>query len=285
MAEPEPTGSAPAAVPPAEASRRVALTIEFDGTGFKGWQWQPTKERTVQGALLRAFAALPGPHGQVHGAGRTDAGVHALALVAHCDTASRIPDEKLRLALNAHLPADVAVLNVRTVPSDFEAQFSCLYRRYLYRMRLVRERPRGLALDRERVLMLQRHLDVPAMREAARLFEGRRDFSSLATQETRSRERTVHLCELREEGDEVRLHVAADGFLRGMVRAIVGTLMWVGQGTLRPDDVPDILAARDRTRAGHAAAPHGLYFAEAGYGPWDAARSEALLAERTGSAR
>lgn len=271
----------PAERPP----RRVALTIEFDGSGFKGWQWQPTGERTIQGALQDAFAALPGPHGPVHGAGRTDAGVHALAMVAHCDTASRIPDEKLRLALNAHLPADVAVLRVRTVGPDFEAQFSCRYRRYLYRMRIVRDRPRGLALDRRRVLMVHRRLDVPAMLAAAPLFAGRRDFSSLATQETRTRERTVHLCELREEGDELRLHVAADGFLRGMVRAIVGTLVRVGHGTLRPEDVPGLLAARDRTRAGHALAPHGLYFAEAGYRPWDAARSEARLARRLGDAR
>jgi len=260
--------------------RRVALTVEFDGAAFKGWQWQPTGERTVQGALRVAFAALPGRHGAVHAAGRTDAGVHALAMVAHCDTTSPIPDEKLRLALNAHLPRDVAVLAVGTVGPEFEAQFSCLYRRYLYRMRIVRGRPRGLALDRSRVLMIHRDLDVGAMVRAAPRFEGRRDFSSLATQETRSRVRTVHLCEIRPELGELRLHVAADGFLRGMVRAIAGTLVQVGQRGLTPAFVDEIVAARERRRAGPALPPHALYFAEAGYEPWSPARSEVRLAER-----
>lgn len=260
--------------------RRVALTIEFDGAGFKGWQWQPTGERTVQGALQAAWAALPGEHDAVHAAGRTDAGVHALAMIAHLDTTSAIPNEKLRLALNAHLPRDVAVLRVQTVAHDFEAQYACRYRRYLYRMRIVRGRPRGLALDRDRVLMVHRELDVEAMIAAAPRFEGRRDFSSLATQETRTRERTVLLCELRERLGELRLHVAADGFLRGMVRAIVGTLLRVGHGTLGPEEIEDVLDARDRRRAGKAVAPHGLYFAEAGYGPWDRERSDAALAER-----
>jgi tRNA pseudouridine38-40 synthase len=258
----------------------VLLTVEFDGTRFKGWQWQPTGERTVQGELQRAFAELPGEHGQVHAAGRTDAGVHALAMAAHCDTTSRIPDEKLRLALNAHLPGDVSVLALRTVPADLEAQFSCRYRRYLYRMRVVRGRPRGLALDRQRVLMLHRRLDEAAMIAAAPRFEGRRDFSSLATQETRSRVRTVHLCELRRELGELRLHVAADGFLRGMVRALAGTLLRVGQGRLAPERIDEVLAARDRRRAGRALPPHALYFAEAGYEPWDRAASDARLADR-----
>jgi len=262
------------------ADRRVALTVEFDGAAFKGWQWQPTDERTVQAALQDAFAALPGRHGTVHAAGRTDAGVHALAMVAHCDTTSLIPDDKLRLALNAHLPRDVAVLAVGTVGPDFEAQYSCRYRRYLYRMRIVRGRPRGLALDRGRVLMIHRDLDVDAMLLAAPRFAGRRDFSSLATQETRSRVRTVHLCELRPELGELRLHVAADGFLRGMVRAIAGTLVRIGELGSPPGLVDEILAARDRRRAGIAVAPHALYFAEAGYETWSLARSDVRLAER-----
>ncbi|MEX2502867.1 MAG: tRNA pseudouridine(38-40) synthase TruA [Trueperaceae bacterium] len=259
-------------------SRRVALTIEFDGTAFRGWQGQPSGQRTVQGAFAAAFASLPGRHGPVHAAGRTDAGVHALAMVAHVDTESRIPDEKLRRALDAHLPRDVAVNAVQTVDAGFEAQFGCRYRRYVYRLRPVRDVPRGRALDRKRVLMIDQLLDVPAMRAAAGRFEGQRDFSSLATQETRSRVRTVHLCDLREERGELRLHVAGDGFLRGMVRAIVGTLLRVGRGTVAPEAIDALLDARDRSRAGSAVPPHGLYFAEAGYEPWDRARSEAALA-------
>ncbi len=260
------------------AGRRVRLTVEFDGTDFFGWQRQVTGERTVQGVLEAALARLPGEHGPVIAAGRTDAGVHGLAMVAHADVDTAIPDEKLRLALNAHLPRDVAVLALTTAAPDFHAQYDCHYRRYLYRMRVVRDDPRGLALQRNRVLPVFRHVDVGAMQAAAGALVGRHDFSTFATRETRSKERTVLLCELREEAGELRLHVAGDGFLRGMVRTVVGTLLWVGKGKLGPDDVPRLLAARDRTRAGHNVAPYGLYFAEAGYRPWDRERSEAAVA-------
>jgi tRNA pseudouridine38-40 synthase len=256
-------------------ARRVRLTLEFDGSDFAGWQWQPTGERTIQGTLQAAFAALPGSHGPVHGAGRTDAGVHALAMVAHADTDAAMPDEKLRLALNAHLPRDLVVTALATTTPDFEAQFHCRYRRYLYRLRVMRDDPRGLALERRRLQPVFRHLDVGAMQRAARVLEGEHDFSSFATQETRSPVRTVHLCEVREEGAELRLHIAGDGFLRHMVRTVVGTLLWVGKGKLSAAEMGGVLAARDRRRAGPNVGPQGLYFLEAGYAAWDLAHSEA----------
>lgn len=259
-------------------TRRLRLLLEYDGTGFQGWQRQPTGERTVQAAVEGALAALPGRHGAVHAAGRTDAGVHALGMVAHVDTTSDIAAGKLRLALNAHLPRDVVVLQASDAASDFEAQYHCRYRRYLYRMRLARDDARGVALDRHRCLNVYARLDLDAMRAAAADVVGEHDFASFATRETRSTRRTVHLCELREERGEVRLHVAADGFLRSMVRTLVGTLLSVGKGALASDAMPTVLAARDRARAGRNVPPQGLYFAEAGYEPWDAARSEARVA-------
>lgn len=265
-----------AAGPP---SRRVRLTIEFDGSGFLGWQRQPFGERTVQAALEDALARLPGEHGSVIGAGRTDAGVHALALTAHLDTTTPLADERLRLAVNAHLPRDVAVLAVQTCSPDFEAQFSCRYRRYLYRIKVMRGDPRGVAINRERVLSVFRHLDVEAMRAATKELLGRNDFAAFATQETRSTVRELLLCDLREERGELRLHVAADGFLRNMVRTIVGTLLWVGKGKLTPADVAAVLASRDRRRAGQNVGPHGLYFVEAGYQTFDLAASEAAVAD------
>jgi tRNA pseudouridine38-40 synthase len=261
-------------------ARRVRLTLEFDGTDFQGWQWQPTGERTVQGAVQDAFAKLPGTHGSVVAAGRTDAGVHALAMVAHVDTTTTIADAKLRLALNAHLPRDVLVLDLEGVPDGFEAQYDCRYRRYLYRLRPAREDARGLALERHRVLPVLRRVDVAAMQAATHHLVGRHDFSSFATQETRTPVRTVHLCELRVDGAELRLHVAGDGFLRNMVRTIVGTLLWVGKGKLGPDEVADVLAARDRARAGPNVGPQGLYFVEAGYEAWDPVASERRAAVR-----
>jgi tRNA pseudouridine38-40 synthase len=258
--------------------RRLKLTIEFDGTGFAGWQVQATGERTVQGVLQAAFAALPGSHGPVHGAGRTDTGVHALAMVAHVDSDVAIEPRKLRLALNAHLPRDVAVLAVEEVAGHFEAQYGCHYRRYLYRLRVRRDDARGIALDRHRSLSVFRALDLAAMREAAHSVVGRHDFAAFASRESRSTVRTVHLCELHEAGPELHLHVAADGFLRTMVRTLVGTLLWVGKGRLDAAGFRSVIASADRSRAGPTVAPHGLYFVEAGYEPWDAQRSAAVAA-------
>ncbi len=260
--------------------RRLKLTIEFDGTEFKGWQLQKTGERTVQGCLQEALTRLPGNHSPVFAAGRTDAGVHAVAMVAHVDTDIGLSEEKFRLALNAHLPPDVRLVAVEGAAPDFEAQYDGRYRRYLYRLRVMRGAPVGLALERRRVLAVHRHLDVGAMQEAARLLLGRHDFASFATQETRSTVREVLLSELREERGELRYHVVADGFLRNMIRTVVGTLLWVGKGKLKPADIPGILDARDRTRAGPNVAPHGLYFIEAGYSGFDRQASEAELARR-----
>ena len=190
-------------------------------------------------------------------------------MVAHLDTDTPVGDTDLTGALNAHLPRDVRILKTEKVASTFEAQYDCFYRRYLYRMRLARENAAGSALDRLRVLHLFRALDVAAMQRAARYFEGTRDFSALATQETRSRERTVYLCRLDSNDRDLTLHIAADGFLRGMVRAVVGTLVEVGDGKLTADEVLEVLASKDRSRAGKNVPPHGLYFAQAGYEAWE----------------
>ena len=253
--------------------RRIKLTLEFDGTHFYGWQVQAkTGERTVQGVIETALSDIPGARPRVMGAGRTDAGVHALAMVAHYGTEDAIPIQKVAKALNARLPADVRVLYAEEVSPDFESQFSCRYRRYIYRMRLVRSFE-TMALDRHRVLFLSQKLDVEKMQKAAAYFEGSRDFAALATQETRGTLRTVHLCRLDVQDRDLTLHIAADGFLRNMVRTVVGTLLYVGEGKLEPHDIPSILDSRDRRRAGPNVPPHGLYFVEAGYEAW-VARAE-----------
>lgn len=261
--------------------RRLKLTLEYDGSGFYGWQLQArTGERTVQGVLQAAFARLPGRHGSLRAAGRTDAGVHALGMVAHCDTDTPVPDASLQRALNAHLPPDVRVLALARVPDTFEAQYGCRWRYYRYRMRLARSDVRGAALARHHILFLYQQLEVAAMQQAARYFEGQRDFAALATQESRSTLRRVYWCELQADGRDLTLHIAADGFLRGMVRAVVGTLLRVGEGKLGAREIPDILASLERARAGENALPHGLYFACAGYEPWDEGSRARLLAAR-----
>jgi tRNA pseudouridine38-40 synthase len=254
--------------------KRLKLTLEYDGTNFHGWQLQAkTLERTVQGVVQEAFAKLPGEHKNLKAAGRTDAGVHAVAMVTHIDTTTAIPNEKLILALNAHLPEDVRVYEIESVSDDFDAQFDCLYRRYVYKMKLARDHFQGTALERGRVLFLFQELNTANMQEAARLFEGNHDFASLATQEIRETVRTVYLCELEVNGRDLTLHLVADGFLRNMVRAVVGTLLEVGEGKLQPSDITGILESKDRSRAGQNAPPYALYFIKAGYEPWKKAES------------
>ncbi|HEX7023141.1 MAG TPA: tRNA pseudouridine(38-40) synthase TruA [Trueperaceae bacterium] len=259
----------PAVAEPPTSLRRIKLTIEYDGTAFYGWQVQArTGERTIQGVIEAALADIPGARPRLMAAGRTDAGVHALAMVAHYDTSDSIPVTRVARAINARLPADVRVLLAEEVSLDFESQFGCRYRRYLYRMRRSRDDLRTTALERNRLLFLPQELDTAAMQDAARHFEGRKDFAALATQETRGTVRTVYQCRLDVAERDLRLHIAADGFLRNMVRAVVGTLLWVGEGKLEPADIETILAARDRRKAGPNVPPHGLYFAEAAYVPW-----------------
>lgn len=251
--------------------RKVKVTLEYDGSDFYGWQVQAkTGERTVQGTFQTALTDIPGAVPRVMAAGRTDAGVHALAMIAHYLTDDTIPLANTAPALNARLPGDVRVLKAEDAPPEFEAQFGCLYRRYEYRLRSLHGK-NGLssaALNRRRVLFLSQRLDVRAMQAAAPHFEGTRDFAALATQETRGTVRTVYRCRLTVCEADLTLHVAADGFLRNMVRALVGTLLWVGEGKLRPEAVPELLATKDRRRMGPNVPPHGLYFAEAGYTPW-----------------
>jgi len=251
--------------------RRLKLTLEYDGTQFYGWQIQSkTGERTVQKVIQEALAKLPGEHSSLKAAGRTDAGVHALGMVAHFDTSSQIPNEKLLRALNAHLPADVRILELEPVSSHFEAQYDCLYRRYHYHMRIYRHDLRSSSLDRFRVLAILQDLDLAAMQRASQFFLGTHDFSAFATQETRSSIKTVFLCNLSASERDIMLDIAGDGFLRNMVRAIVGTLIDVGNGSLKAEAIPEIIASKNRSRAGKNVAPHGLYFIEAGYEPWKA---------------
>ncbi len=264
--------------PPTSAAptpdRKIRLTVEFDGTDFAGWQVQPEPARTVQGTIQDALARLPGQHGPVLAAGRTDAGVHALAMAAHVRTTTPIKSVRLAAAINSQLPHDVRILAAEPADEHFEAQFSCRYRRYLYRLRESAVPLVAGALDRNRVLTVAGPLDWHAMNTASSQLLGTHNFASFATQETRSTVRTVHLATFEPWGHEMWFHIAADGFLRGMVRTVLGTLLEVGRGRRTPDSIEHLLAAEDRRLAGPTQPAHGLYFAEAGYGPWDRAASD-----------
>ena len=243
---------------------RYKLTIEYDGTPFSGWQVQDNAP-TVQGALEGAVKAICGDDVRVHGAGRTDAGVHALGQVAHCDIAKSFAPGRLRDGLNAHLrPNPIAVLAAEIVPETFEARFSAVKRHYLYRISNTRA---NLALDVNRVWRVPRRLDAQAMHQAAQRLLGKHDFSTFRDSEcqAKSPEKTLDRLDVVREGDAVDIATSARSFLHSQVRSMVGSLVWVGEGRWGADDLAAALAARDRAACGPVAPPEGLYLVKVDY--------------------
>ena len=243
---------------------RFKLTIEYDGTPFAGWQWQDDAP-TVQRALTDAIAAFCGHAVKVAGAGRTDAGVHALGQVAHVDLTKDWRVDKVRDAVNAHLrPHPVAVLSAEKVPDGFDARFSARKRHYLYR--IANRRP-DLALERTRAWRVPRRLNVEAMHEAAQRLTGKHDFTTFRSTEcqAKSPEKTLDQLDVVREGDEVRLIVSARSFLHSQVRSMAGSLALVGDGKWSADDLQAALEARDRARCGPLAPPDGLYLMRVAY--------------------
>jgi tRNA pseudouridine38-40 synthase len=243
---------------------RYKLTIEYDGTPVSGWQIQDTS-LTVQGALETAVKAACGEDVRVHGAGRTDAGVHALAQVAHCDIAKQFPPGRLRDALNAHIrPHPIAVLSAEIVPDSFEARFSAIKRHYLYRIANTRS---NLALDIGRVWRVPRRLDADAMHQAAQRLIGKHDFTTFRDTEcqAKSPDKTLDQLDVTRQGDTISIVTSARSFLHSQVRSMVGSLVWVGEGRWSADDLAAALAARDRAACGPVAPPEGLYLVRVDY--------------------
>jgi len=243
---------------------RYKLTIEYDGAGFAGWQRQ-MNSLSVQEALETAISRFCGERVPVHGAGRTDAGVHALGQTAHLDLAKAAPPEVLRSAVNHHLrPAAITVLAAEPAPADFDARLSATCRIYLYRILNRRAPP---ALERGRVWHVAPPLDVAAMREGARHLIGHHDFSTFRDSlcQAKSPLKTLDALELRRAGDEIHIEARARSFLHRQVRNMAGTLKLVGLGRWHSDDVARALAARDRRAGGPTAPPEGLYLVEVRY--------------------
>jgi tRNA pseudouridine38-40 synthase len=243
---------------------RYKLTIEYDGTPFCGWQIQDNGA-TVQGALETAVKAICGEQVRVHGAGRTDAGVHALAQVAHCDIEKHFPPGRFRDGLNAHLrPHPIGVLSAEIVPDTFEARFSAKKRHYRYRITNSRA---NLALDIGRTWRLPRHLDTDAMHAAAQRLLGKHDFTTFRDTEcqAKSPEKTLEQLDVVRDGDAVSILTSARSFLHSQVRSMVGSLVWVGEGRWSTDDLAAALAARNRAACGPVAPPEGLYLVRVEY--------------------
>ena len=243
---------------------RYKLIIEYDGTPFSGWQIQDNAP-TVQGALEQAVKAICGEDVRVNGAGRTDAGVHALAQVAHCDIAKHFVPGRLRDGLNAHLrPHPIGVLAAEVVPDNFEARFSAIKRHYLYRITNTRA---NLALDIGRTWRVPRRLDADAMHQAAQRLIGKHDFTTFRDTEcqAKSPEKTLDQLDVVRRGDAVSILTSARSFLHSQVRSMVGSLVWVGEGRWSADDLAAALAARNRAACGPVAPPQGLYLVKVDY--------------------
>lgn len=245
-------------------TRTFRLVLEYDGTGYSGWQ-KPGHPVAVQEVVEAALARILGHPVAVEVAGRTDAGVHALGQVASFASPTPIPAEGLRRALDHALPGDVRVLEVVEAPPGFHATLHATARHYRYRLR---DRGPGSVFDRTRALTVDGPLDLPAMRRAARRLVGTHDFSALCGPLGRDGHpvRTLTAIRVLRRGPEVWVEVDGASFLHQMVRILVGTLVEVGKGRLTPQEVTAILASRDRPRAGPTLPPHGLYLVAVSYG-------------------
>jgi tRNA pseudouridine38-40 synthase len=243
---------------------RYKLTIEYDGTPFAGWQIQ-ADQTTVQGVLVAAIEALTGEKVPVQGAGRTDAGVHARAQVAHVDLARDWDTDTVRDALNAHLrPHPVAVLAAEKAAADFNARTSARKRHYLYR---ILNRRADLTLDLGRAWRVPRPLDAGAMHAAAQALVGKHDFTTFRSTECQAKSpvKTLDQLDVERDRDAVTVRASARSFLHNQVRSMVGSLVTVGEGKWSADDLARALAARDRAACGPVAPPEGLYLMKVDY--------------------
>ncbi|MGI4731568.1 MAG: tRNA pseudouridine(38-40) synthase TruA [Janthinobacterium lividum] len=243
---------------------RVALTVEWDGRPFMGWQRQDHGP-SVQAAIERAVFAVTGETTAVHAAGRTDAGVHGSAMRAHVDIAKDIAPFRLTQALNARLrPDPVAILACEQVADDWHARFSCVARHYRYRL-VNRRAP--LTVERGLAWLVTRPLEADAMRDAAARLVGRHDFTTFRSAHCQadSPVRTLDRLDVVRDGERIDIFASARSFLHHQVRSMVGCLAMVGQGQWSADDMGAALAARDRARLGLNAPPDGLYFVGADY--------------------
>lgn len=243
---------------------RFALTLEFDGTPFFGLQRQshgPSVQQSVEDALHR----ITGESVVMHSAGRTDAGVHALAMRSHVDIEKPFDPFRLMEALNAHLrPDPVAVTHCEVVPDDWHARFSCTGRRYLYRIANRRAPP---ALDKGKVWWVPKRLDAEAMHEAAKVLIGRHDFTTFRSTQCQANSplRTLARLDVSRDDETIEIRASAQSFLHNQVRSMVGSLKRVGEGGWSATDLKAALEARDRAACGQVAPPDGLFLTGVDY--------------------
>ena len=237
--------------------RNIALRLKYDGSRYHGWQVQK-EDITVARTLEDALEKVCGHSVKVTGCGRTDAGVHALRYCANFRTDCRIPVDRLPLAVNSRLPADIAVCDAVEAEDDFNSISSCIKKEYIYKILNSNIRDPFLA---DRVCFYPQRLDMSLMSAAAKAFEGTHDFRAVRSvgTETKTTVRTVYHCRAEKVGDIITVSVCANGFLYNMCRAMVGTMVYASYGKLLPEEIPELLALGDRRLTGPTMPPQGLY--------------------------
>ena len=243
--------------------RNIKLIIEYDGKGFNGWQKQPNK-LNIQGEIERALKEVTGEEVELNASGRTDAGVHAISQVANFKTESNIDINKIPLALNSKLKKSIIIKKAEEVDLNFHARYNAKGKKYRY---IINNSLVGSAIYRDLEYNFPIKLDVEKMKHAAKYFEGEHDFKAFRSSGTSNKNsvREIYKVEIKEENERIILEFTGNGFLYNMVRIMVGTLMDVGLGKIKPESIKDIIDSKERTKAGKTAPAQGLYLVEVYY--------------------
>ncbi len=243
--------------------RNIKLTIEYDGKDFNGWQKQPNR-LNIQGEIESAIEEITGEKIELFGSGRTDAGVHSLGQIANFKTNSNLPVEKMAIAINSKLKKSIRVKKAEEVSENFHSRYNCHKKKYRY---IINNSSQGSAIYRGLEYHVPQKLDVEKMKKAIKFFEGEYDFKAFKSSGTSNKNsvRTIYKAEVRQSGERIIIELTGNGFLYNMVRIISGTILEVGLGKIKAEDIPNIIESKDRKRAGKTLPPHGLYLVEVMY--------------------
>ena len=243
--------------------RNIKLTIEYDGKDFNGWQKQPTK-LNIQGEIERAIETITGETVDLTASGRTDAGVHALAQVANFKTNSNLPIEKFAVAINSKLKRTIRIQKAEEVDERFHSRYNCKQKTYRY---IINNSKQGSAIYRNLEYFVPEKLNIEEMKKAVKFFEGEHDFKGFKASGTsnKSSVRNIYKTSIKEDGDRIVIELTGNGFLYNMVRIISGTLVDVGLGKIKAEEIPEIINSKDRTRAGKTLPPYALYLVKVEY--------------------
>lgn len=243
--------------------RNIKLTIEYDGKDFNGWQKQPNK-LNIQGEIEKAIENITKEQIELYASGRTDAGVHSLGQVANFKTESKIPIEKMAIAINSQVKNSIRIIKAEEVDENFHSRYNCKRKTYKY---VINNSNYGSAVYRNFEYHMPIKLDYDKMEKAIKFFEGEHDFSGFKSSGTSSKSsiRIIYKAKLEKDGDRIIIELTGNGFLYNMVRIISGTLVDVGLGKIEPDEIENIIKMKDRSKAGKTLPPQGLFLVKVEY--------------------